>query len=185
MIKIIAKIICLAIPFKKLRRTVRKNLTKFMTDKMVDCGKIYYLRDLMIPEFAPLNTLIKPDSRVLIIAPHPDDETIGCGGIMAKYAKSCDCLCVNSSGFKCESDTKSCEEIVNERIIEFNKVMDYFGIRRRWIFKIFGKPPHFDKIMAKEQKYLSTVNFREYTHIFVPDRLDGHREHQFLTKSLF
>ncbi|KAF5064507.1 N-acetyl-alpha-D-glucosaminyl L-malate deacetylase 1 [anaerobic digester metagenome] len=31
---------------------------------------------------------MKTNKNILIIAPHPDDEVLGCGGIMAKYASS-------------------------------------------------------------------------------------------------
>ncbi|NQU86191.1 MAG: PIG-L family deacetylase, partial [Mariniphaga sp.] len=27
--------------------------------------------------------------RILVIAPHPDDEVYGCGGTIAKYTKQC------------------------------------------------------------------------------------------------
>ncbi|MFI3242245.1 MAG: PIG-L family deacetylase [Alphaproteobacteria bacterium] len=183
MIDIFAKVLCLPIFPKQKRKKIRSKLIKCLTDKMVDAGKIYYLNDSLHEEFAQRNKLINKESRILIIAPHPDDEVIGCGGLMAKYASICDCLCINSSGFKRKEDTASFEEIADERIEEFYNVMDSLGIKNRWIFKIFGPPPHFDKMMAKEDEYLSVINFSKYTHIFVPDRFDGHREHQFLTKS--
>ena len=39
-----------------------------------------------------MNTFINIDekARILIVSPHPDDETIGCGGILAKYGSQCD-----------------------------------------------------------------------------------------------
>ena len=179
---LLAKLICAPIPIKKWRKKARLKVNKFLSDKLVDFGKIYYLNDSLHKEYAPPNTLIGPKDKVLIIAPHPDDEAIGCGGVMAKYAKQCDCLCINSSGFKRPYDTQSYEEIADERIKEFNIVMDFLGVSKRWIFKIFGPTPHFDKMIAKKNEYLSAVDFSKYTRIFVPDRNDGHREHQFLTK---
>ncbi len=182
MIQFFVRLLCLPIPNKKWRKKLRRKLTNFLKNKLVDFGKIYYLNDSLHCEFCKCNELIGKDDKILIIAPHPDDDVIGCGGIMAKYSSQCDCLCINSSGFKRSYDTKSYEEIADERICEFYNAMDFLGIKNRWIFKIFGPTPHFDKMIAKEKDYLASVNFSKYTHIFVPDRNDGHREHQFLTK---
>ena len=34
----------------------------------------------------------KKTDKILIVSPHPDDETIGCGGLLAKYGPQCDIL---------------------------------------------------------------------------------------------
>ena len=180
MIYKMCKILFAIVPIKKWRHAGRKNLANMLLDLT---GNIAYLNDSLIPKFSESNKLIKPNDSILIIAPHPDDDCIGCGGIMAKYAKQCDVMCINSSGFKRPYDTQSYEEIADMRIDEFNNVMDFIGVRKRWIWKIFGEPPHFHKIMSNRDDYLKKVNFQKYTHIFLPDRFDGHREHQFLTKS--
>lgn len=35
---------------------------------------------------------VKKDTRILIIAPHPDDESIGLGGFLTEYAANCDVI---------------------------------------------------------------------------------------------
>ncbi len=39
-------------------------------------------------------------TRRLVIAPHMDDESLGCGGLLAKYPDECDVLVVTDSGSK-------------------------------------------------------------------------------------
>ena len=33
---------------------------------------------------------IRPTDKICILAPHADDESIGCGGLLALYGKQCD-----------------------------------------------------------------------------------------------
>ena len=165
-------------------RGARKKVRMILNNAFVSFGAVNRLCDLAYSEFRPHNELIGPKDKCLVIAPHPDDEVIGCGGIMAKYAAQFDCVVVNSSGFVRKDDTLGEEEIADERIAEFNSAMDFLGIKNRWIFKIFGKIPHFDKMIEQVPNYLKTLNLAKYDYIFVPDRFDGHREHRFVTNHL-
>jgi LmbE family N-acetylglucosaminyl deacetylase len=175
------KALCCVIPNKRTRRSVRRSLTRSYANRLVDQGHIHYLNDLLYPEFCSQDLLIGKKERCLVMAPHPDDEVIGCGGIMAKYPDNFDCMVINSSGVKYKHDTDSADAIAGGRMQEFYAVMAYLGIKNHWIFKIFGDPPHYDQIIAHTAEYLKAVDFKKYKYIFVPDRLDGHREHRFLT----
>ncbi len=70
-------------------------------------------------------------SEILIIAPHPDDEILGCGGSMIKYIdrKHRVGVLYLSSGDK--------QEDVRER--EANEVCDFLGVRDRFFLRLNGQ----------------------------------------------
>lgn len=136
----------------------------------------------MIPEKS--GKLIKPNDKVLIIAPHPDDEVIACGGIIAKYSNQIDILCINSSGVKYEFTRESAEEIADLRIKEFYRVMKEAGIHKFWIAKIWGVPPMFKEIKSHISDYMNNFDWKNYDFIFLPHRYDGHREHRYVGNHL-
>ena len=140
------------------------------------------LRNQMMNPLYPItdSSLIKPSDKVLVIAPHPDDEVIGCGGIIAKYHNQIDVLCINSSGVKYEWNTESEEEIAQIRCDEFYKTMTAAKVNKAWIAQICGIPPMFKQINSNFNNYLNNFNFKEYDLIFVPHEFDGHREHRFV-----
>lgn len=120
--------------------------------------------------------------KMLLIAPHPDDEVIGCGGILVKYSDKFDVICISSSGVAYQNI--SAKERSNIRIKEFNRVMDYLGIKNHWIFETFGNPPFIESIEKHFYKYAQKLNFLEYDFIFCPYSYDSHPEHSFITNNL-
>ena len=122
---------------------------------------------------------INKNEKILIISPHPDDDVLGCGGIMAKHGPQCDVMCINSSGFQ-----EPYEQCADTRIKEFHNVMDFYNVHKRWIWKIFGPAPNIDQIRANESEYLNTTDFSQYSRIFIPCRYDEHVEHAFIANNL-
>ena len=138
----------------------------------------------MTPLYQPEGgTLVGPSDKILIIAPHPDDEVISCGGLIAKYPGQVDVLCINSSGVA-YSPGESAEKIADVRIEEFNRVMDLAGVDNRWIMKIWGTPPMFKQINDHFHDYIQMVDLSAYDLIFLPHRFDGHREHRYVANHL-
>lgn len=152
-----------------------------------NCKKIYRfffpnLRNQMMYKMISEKSgeLIKPEDKVLIIAPHPDDEVIACGGVISKYSKQIDVLCINSSGVQYEFSTETAEKIADIRIKEFYNVMKNAGIHKSWIAKIYGIPPMFSDINSHFCDYINKFSWKEYDFIFIPHRYDGHREHRYV-----
>ena len=128
------------------------------------------------------SVVITKDTKCLVIGPHPDDETIGCGGIMLKYPNNFDCAVLASAG--CGKDKKVAEKNAEVRIKEFNKVMEKTGIKNYWIFKTFGVPPMYREIKRNMHDYLKNLDTKKYDYIFIPHPNDGHREHKYISRNI-
>lgn len=123
---------------------------------------------------------IKPADKILIIAPHPDDEVIACGGFIAKYHKQIDILCVNSSGIKYSGDVLSAEEIAQIRCDEFYNVAKLAGVNKVYIEKLWGKPVMIEEMQSHYEDYMKNFNMKDYDIILVPHKNDAHAEHRFV-----
>ena len=124
----------------------------------------------------------KEAKNMLIVTPHPDDEVIGCGGMLIKYGSKFDVICISSAGVAFDSlDAKQRSDV---RIQEFHNVMDYLQIKNNWIFETYGDPPFFEQIENHFEEYCSKLNFLKYDYIFCPYPYDSHPEHAYITKKL-
>lgn len=122
---------------------------------------------------------------ILVVAPHPDDEVIGCGGLLARFFDRTDVLCINSSGVAYQEDRSSAENIANVRVEEFNHIMnDLVHVNKSRIAKIWGVPPMFEQIERHIDFYVKEMNWTSYRYVFVPHPKDGHREHRFVSTCL-
>lgn len=116
---------------------------------------------------------IKDSNRLLIAAPHPDDETIGCGGILALYGPQCDVLLLTDGRLgKPEGSDYSEEKTAAVRQAEFETVMDYFHVRSHRELRV----P--DNTLSANAVAVSEMDLREYDYIFVPNRNERHPDHK-------
>ena len=107
--------------------------------------------------------------KCLCIAPHPDDESIGMGGTLAKYNENIDVICM-TDGSRAGS-TLSKEELIKKRADEFNNAMKIGKIKTH---KMLNMP---DKQLILNA-YDNQTDISEYDYIFIPDILDQHRDHK-------
>ena len=62
--------------------------------------------------------VINSKDRILIIAAHPDDEILGCGGLLSKYAKQVETSIVFiAEGDSCRFDTSELTPLILEKCI--------------------------------------------------------------------
>ena len=88
---------------------MKKFFLKSLYKKLL--SRIY--NPFLIMNIKPLPLEIKPQDKCLVIAPHPDDESIGCGGIINLYPNKFDVVCLTHG------------EENSERAIEFKKAMEF------------------------------------------------------------
>lgn len=69
---------------------------------------------------------IKKEDKILIIAPHPDDECIGCGGLLSLYPEKCSVV-VMTDGSQGNDNVKS-EQEADIRKNQFIDEMTQAGI---------------------------------------------------------
>ena len=119
---------------------------------------------------------IKSQDKILVIAPHPDDESLGCGGFMLAYKKQIDAFCFLSSGIEPNAKEKS-----DKRIFEWNSAMEFIGCNNLGIIELYGEKPLLPRITDNMDEYLKRLNTKEYDYIFMPNLKDNHPEHQYIS----
>lgn len=115
---------------------------------------------------------IKKQDKILVVAPHPDDETIGCGGILAAFGPQCSVLLLTDGrlGKKAEGQTE--EDTAAIRKTEFEAVMAFFGVDQYRTLDIR------DRQLASCRKDVPQVDLRAFDYIFVPNRNERHPDHK-------
>lgn len=117
----------------------------------------------------PIQIDIKTSDKILIIAPHPDDECIGTGGLLAKYHKQCDVLVMTDGA--CGIDNIRSDKTIKIRIQELQHEMDYV------IPHSYSQMMLRDGELMKNEKCLMDYDFSPYDKIFIPWYDDNHPDH--------
>lgn len=110
------------------------------------------------------------DDRILIIAPHPDDECIGPGGVLLQYAKQCEVI-VLTDGRQGQGDTAP-EKEKQIRKQEFINEMKRLNVG---CFKMLDIE---DGTLLSHIDCLTEISLKEYSKIFVTGISDDHPDHK-------
>ncbi|RHQ88406.1 PIG-L family deacetylase [Ruminococcus sp. AF21-3] len=121
-----------------------------------------------------MDVIIKSTDRILVIAPHADDESIGCGGMLSLYGPQCDILLL-TDGRK------------GHTTIQYQNEEDLIRVRKEEFINA-GKIAHVNDIMLlnimdgevanNKTIIFETVNIRNYDYVFVPNRYESHLDHK-------
>lgn len=114
---------------------------------------------------------VEPDDYILIVSPHPDDESIGCGGLILTYGAQIEILLI-TDGRTAHGEDLTDEECAVRRYLEFQKMLDNTTVRKHYNMKIA------DGNAITCAKALENIDITKYTKVFVPNRAEEHIDHR-------
>lgn len=112
---------------------------------------------------------LKENEKVLVIAPHPDDECIGAGGILLQYRDRCSVIVLTDGSIGQGDKSRTAE--ANIRKEEFVNEMQYLGISD---YRFMGIQ---DGTMLNHTDCLCGYDFSGVDYVFVTGDKDGHSDH--------
>lgn len=113
---------------------------------------------------------IKNEDKILIIAPHPDDECIGPGGILLEHASNCDVI-VLTDGRQGQGDIAP-SKLKEIRKKEFVNEMQALMVHS---YKLLDIP---DGTLLSNIQCLENIELEQYDLIFVTGEADNHIDHK-------
>lgn len=116
---------------------------------------------------------IETNARLLILAPHPDDESIGCGGLLASYPEQCEVVCL-TDGSRGDPYIPM-HQLIEIRESELANSMALAGVQK---FRYLGIP---DQSLNDAYQRFSGLSIANSDMIFLPNFLDQHPDHKAVT----
>lgn len=138
-------------------------------------------------DFAKLRSLVELSKRIVVFAPHPDDETFGCGGTIAKrLSEGYDVLIViMTDGRYAFRDVLGIEfdptpeELKNIRKDEVRRAARILGMREEnLIFLDFVDGTLTENEEKAEDKVVEILSKYNPDEVYIPYKRDGHVDHR-------
>lgn len=112
---------------------------------------------------------IYPEDKILVLSPHPDDESIGVGGLLALYSKQISVIVMTDGRYG--NDRYDAFEMKKIREQEFVNAMEVVGISDYKFIKIE------DGLLIENKNVFNDIEFENYTIVFLPNPNDNHSDH--------
>lgn len=120
--------------------------------------------------------LINLDKKILVIAPHPDDESIGCGALLSRYGEQCDVIVLTDGCYGNPEWTNNRTSRVRKK--EAQAAMASVGVSSTKFLNIQ------DNALHKYSNCLYEIDLSIYDYIFVTGKEDGHSDHKAAYRAL-
>lgn len=127
-----------------------------------------------LPLFSPPRPLpLEEAQRVLVFAPHPDDETLGCGGTLARLSSHCSIRVVLvTDGAGAGGLPEGADKI---RLGEFRQALEVLGISD--FMELHQPDGAFAATPSLIDKITLLIDDFRPDWVFLPSPLDYHRDH--------
>ncbi|MEW6102598.1 MAG: PIG-L deacetylase family protein [bacterium] len=141
--------------------------------RLITWQKLFRLYEVIQPYIKyslPLEENL-PSEKILVLAPHPDDEAIGCGGTIYKHTKRgglAKIVYITSSSDTRTKEAKKSASVLNVRDFEF------------WGFSQRGLREEEDEL--NDRLYIEISSYKPEI-IFLPFLIDNHPDHHALNAS--
>ena len=116
-------------------------------------------------------------NKILVVAPHPDDETLGCGGMLLKNKlKDAELYWLIMTNMADNLDVSN--DKANKRQLEISRVAEAYGFKK--IMVLDFQPAELDTIPIKSiiGKISEFVAEIEPNEIYLPFPRDAHSDHK-------
>lgn len=125
-----------------------------------------------------MNIGLLPAQRILVIAPHPDDESLGCGGTIARYTRSGATveLVVVSDGAALEEPDGRHEDVVAARLQEITAAAAILGIQQMHPLSLPDGQLALYESQIRQSVYQHLTTFQPDL-VLTPSLIDGHADH--------
>ena len=122
-------------------------------------------------------------SRILVIAPHPDDETLGCGGTLFRHKQRGDELYWGIIT-EIRVETGWSEKTVKTRELEIANVAKSYGFADIFNFRLPATKIDTSSLSEIIEKIAVVYKKIEPEIIYMPFAYDVHTDHHFIAKAL-
>jgi len=125
-----------------------------------------------------VNVELPPAQRIFVIAPHPDDESLGCGGTIARYVRNEAIvnLLVISDGAAIEEPDGQQADVVTARMQEMVTATKILGIQTGTDIRIADGQLALHTAQVHEAIQKQLVTFQPDL-VLAPSPIDGHNDH--------